>query len=70
MVGWLSPGKDDRRASQLASQVGLNLAPISHYCLEPLARGGLFFGFASTDEQAIRLGVSKLAAALAHLCNR
>jgi GntR family transcriptional regulator/MocR family aminotransferase len=67
LVGWLPPGKDDRRAAQLAAQVGIALMAISTYSLEPLARGGLVFGFATTNEEAIPGGVQRLAATLEHL---
>ena len=67
LVGWLPPGKDDRRAAQLAAQVGIQVLPISTYSLEPLSRGGLVFGYAGTDEEAILHGVKTLAAALEQL---
>jgi hypothetical protein len=38
--------------------------PISRCSLEPLPRGGLLFGFASTGEQEIRQGVRRLAGVL------
>ena len=64
LVGWLPPGKDDRRAAALADAVGITVAPVSAFSLEPLPRGGLIFGFAGIDEEEIRVGVRKLAAAL------
>jgi GntR family transcriptional regulator/MocR family aminotransferase len=64
LVGWLPPGIDDRRAALLAAASGLNLTPISRYSLEPLPRGALLFGYASTGEEEIRLGVKKLVEAL------
>lgn len=67
LVGWLPPGKDDRRAAQLAAQVGIQVLPVSAYSLEPLARGGLVFGYAGTDEEAIPHEVKRLAAAIEHL---
>ena len=67
LVGWLPPGKDDRRASRLAAQVGIEVMPISTFSLEPLPRGGLLFGYARTDEEAILHGVKRLQAALEHL---
>jgi GntR family transcriptional regulator/MocR family aminotransferase len=60
-VGWLPPTKNDQQAAKLASQVGIEVMPISKYTLEPLSRGGLIFGYAATDEEAITLGVKKLA---------
>nr|HET6902593.1 PLP-dependent aminotransferase family protein [Ktedonobacteraceae bacterium] len=67
LVGWLPPGKDDRRASRLAAQVGIEVMPISTFSLEPLPRGGLLFGYARTDEESIPLQVRTLAAALEQL---
>jgi GntR family transcriptional regulator/MocR family aminotransferase len=67
LVGWLPPGKDDRRASRLAAQVGIEIMTISTFSLEPLPRGGLLFGYARTDEEAILHGVKTLAAALEQL---
>ena len=57
LVGWLPVGLDDERAAELAAEVGLAVVPISRYSLEPLPRGGLHFGFAGTDEEAMRRGV-------------
>jgi GntR family transcriptional regulator / MocR family aminotransferase len=67
LVGWLPPGKDDGRAAHLAAQMGIAAMPISTHSLEPLARGGLVFGFASTQEEVIPDGVRRLAAALEQL---
>jgi len=67
LVGWLPPGKDDRRAAKLAAQIGIQVLPISTYSLEPLSRGGLVFGYAGTDEEAIPHEVKTLAAALEQL---
>jgi GntR family transcriptional regulator/MocR family aminotransferase len=67
LVGWLPPGIDDRRATALAEDAGITVAPISRFSLEPLPRGGLLFGFAGTDEAAIELGVKKLAVAFEQL---
>jgi GntR family transcriptional regulator / MocR family aminotransferase len=67
LVGWLPPGKDDRRAARLAAQVGIQVLPISTYSLEPLSHGGLVFGYAGTNEEAIPHEVKTLAAALEQL---
>lgn len=67
LVGWLPPGKDDRYAAHLAEREGIAVMAISTYSLEPLPRGGLVFGFAGTDEEAIPQGVQRLAAVLEHL---
>jgi GntR family transcriptional regulator/MocR family aminotransferase len=67
LVGWLPPGKDDVRASQLAAEAGIKAIPISRQSLEALPRGGLLLGFAGTNEAGIRQGVKDLAAALKRL---
>lgn len=67
LVGWLPPEKDDQRAAELAAGVGIVVSPISRYSLEPLSRGGLLFGYASTNEEEILLSVKRLAAALEQL---
>jgi GntR family transcriptional regulator / MocR family aminotransferase len=67
LVGWLPPDKDDQRAAKLAAEVGIQVMAISKYSLEPLPRGGLVFGYAGTDEEAILHGVKTLAAALEQL---
>jgi GntR family transcriptional regulator/MocR family aminotransferase len=64
LVGWLPPEIDDRHAANLAAQLGIEVVPISRCSLEPLPRGGLLFGFASTGEQEIRQGVRRLAGVL------
>ncbi|HEY6287113.1 MAG TPA: PLP-dependent aminotransferase family protein, partial [Ktedonobacteraceae bacterium] len=66
-VGWLPPGKDDQRAAKLATQVGIEVMAISTYSLEPMSRGGLLFGYAGVSEEAITLGVKKLAEILEQL---
>ncbi|GCE29565.1 GntR family transcriptional regulator [Dictyobacter alpinus] len=67
LVGWLPPRKDDRRAARLAAQVNIQVLPISTYSLEPLSRGGLVFGYASTNEETIPHEVERLQAALEDL---
>jgi GntR family transcriptional regulator / MocR family aminotransferase len=67
LVGWLPPGKDDQRAAKLATQVDIEVIAISKYSLESLPRGGLIFGYAGVSEEAITLGVKKLAEILDQL---
>jgi GntR family transcriptional regulator/MocR family aminotransferase len=67
LVGWLPPDKDDRRAADLAATVGVEVAPLSRYSLEPLPRGGLLFRFANSNQEELVLGVKRLAEALKQL---
>ena len=64
LIGWLPPEKNDRRAAALAVQVSIEATPISKFSLEPLPRGGLLFGYASTKERDILSGVKRLAVVL------
>jgi len=64
LVGWLPLDKDDCLAASLAARAGIEVTPISKYCLEALPRGGLVLGYASTIAEAILPGVKRLAAAL------
>lgn len=68
LVGWPPPGKDDQHAAKLASQVSIEVGVISKCSLEPLSCGGLLFGYASPNEQAMLHGVQTLAAVLEQLC--
>ena len=63
----MPPGMDDVQASELAAEAGIKAIPISRQSLEPLPRGGLLLGFASTTEEGIRQGVKDLVAALKRL---
>jgi DNA-binding transcriptional MocR family regulator len=47
--------------------VGIEVMSISIFSLEPLPRGGLLFGYARTNEEAIPRQVKALAAVLEHL---
>ncbi len=67
LVGWLPPEKDDRRAAELATTVGVEVAPLSRYSLEPLKRGGLLLGFANSNQEELLLGVKRLATVLKQL---
>jgi len=67
LVGWLPAGADDRRASDLAAAVGVEVAPLSRYSLEALPRGGLLLSFANSDLEELLLGVKRLAVALKQL---
>jgi GntR family transcriptional regulator/MocR family aminotransferase len=67
LVGWLPHAIDDRRAADLATTVGVDVAPLSRYSLEALPRGGLLLSFANSDQEELLLGVRRLAVALKRL---
>jgi GntR family transcriptional regulator/MocR family aminotransferase len=63
LMGWLEGG-DDQPASQAAAQAGVEAPPLSRYCAERRARGGLLFGYAGSDARQIRDAVRRLGPAL------
>ena len=65
LVGWLPKNVCDRCASTKALAHNVAAAALSNYSERSLNRGGLILGYAATDEQQIKTGVQKLAAALA-----
>ncbi|MGL5875302.1 MAG: aminotransferase class I/II-fold pyridoxal phosphate-dependent enzyme [Xenococcaceae cyanobacterium] len=64
LVLWLPPGMDDRLASQQAAAHGVDVLPLSLFCLESPDRGGLLLGYAATNEREIEDGVRRLGIAL------
>ena len=64
LVAWLPAHVDDRVVAQLALEQGVEVAPISRFCMAPPRRGGLMLGYASADSAALRDGVRRLARAL------
>ena len=63
-IGWLPDGMDDLAVVRQAAAHGLDLWPVSHFSLEPLARQGLLLGYGGYSVQEIKAGVRRLAAAL------
>jgi GntR family transcriptional regulator/MocR family aminotransferase len=64
LIGWLPDGISDREVSLRAAEAGLNLAPVSAYCINQNLRGGLLLGYTAFDEKHIRQGIKKLARVL------
>jgi GntR family transcriptional regulator/MocR family aminotransferase len=67
-LGDLAMGLDDQRAAEEAAARGVEVSPLSLYRLdgrEEPRRNALLLGFAPVDPPAIRLGMERLAAALA-----
>ncbi|MFN4170530.1 MAG: PLP-dependent aminotransferase family protein [Pseudorhodobacter sp.] len=54
---FLAPGIDERVVVAQAAERGVTLAPLGRYCLEPIAQGGLVFGFGSATPEEIRTGI-------------
>ena len=63
-VGWLPVGMDEQAVVRQGTAHGLELTPISTFCLEPLARQGLLLGYGGFSVPEIKAGVRHLAAVL------
>jgi GntR family transcriptional regulator/MocR family aminotransferase len=63
-VAWLPPGVDDRHASAVAAQHGIEAAALANYSYRRLERGGLVLGYGGLQPEAIVTGMRTLAAAL------
>ena len=61
VIGWLPENAGDREISRKAYRQGLNISPLSFYCVNNFGRGGLLFGYTGFDEKQIKKGVEKLA---------
>ena len=64
IVGWLPENISDKVASERAAREGVQAAPLSPFCTEPLPRGGLILGFTSVNPKQIKDGVRRMARAL------
>ena len=64
VMGWLSPGIDNRRVWQLALARGVDAPPLSAHARLPQPRGGLVLGYACVRPPEIRAGVERLALAV------
>jgi GntR family transcriptional regulator / MocR family aminotransferase len=64
LIGWLPKGALDTVWARAAGSVGVETMPLSKYCLVPMKRDGLVFGYAAYGRAATRLGIERLAGAL------
>ncbi|HEX8749372.1 MAG TPA: PLP-dependent aminotransferase family protein [Pyrinomonadaceae bacterium] len=67
LIGWLPRGVSDREVSRRGAEAGLNLAPVSAYCINQKLRGGLLLGYTAYDEKHIRQGIKNLARVLTNI---
>ena len=66
-IAYLRDGLDAATLTQAAARRGVTVAPISRFCLEPVARDGLVLGFSGFTSAEIRGGVLDLRRAIADL---
>nr|WP_272209767.1 hypothetical protein [Marinicella sp. W31]MDC2875594.1 hypothetical protein [Marinicella sp. W31] len=53
----LAPHIDAKLVVEQARERGVILAPLSRYCLQPIEKNGLVFGFGSAPPEALRKGI-------------
>jgi GntR family transcriptional regulator/MocR family aminotransferase len=63
-VGWLPDGMDDLSLVREAAANGIDLAPVSSFSIEPMARKGVLLGYSEYSVDQIRDGVQRLAAVM------
>jgi len=64
LMGWLREGVDDAAAAQSAFAGGVEVTPLSAYCIEPPARGALRLGYTGYTPREIRAATRQLAKSL------
>lgn len=67
LIGWLPDDANDQDVSRLAAMAGIDVRPLSFYCIEARRRPGLLLGYTGIKVAEIRLGVRKLAKILRSL---
>ncbi len=63
-IGWLPDGLEEADVLRQAAAQGLDLWPVSKFCLNPLTRQGLLLGYGSATQADLADGIRRLAAAL------
>jgi len=61
LIGWLPEGVDDRAAARAALAGGVEVTPLSAYCIEPPMCGALRLGYTGYTPAEIRRAVRQLA---------
>jgi GntR family transcriptional regulator/MocR family aminotransferase len=64
LIGWLREDLNDRVLSREAARAGVDVRPLSFYCIESRLRPGLLLGYTGISKAEIRLGLRKLAKVL------
>jgi len=67
LVAWLRPGIDDQSAARMTAQYGVDVVPLSMFCIKPLRRKGLVLGYSAYEANRIQKAVKELCGALARL---
>ncbi len=64
LIGWLPHNRDDRQITYAAASAGVDVMPISHYCLETHERPGILLGYTAVGREEMQAGVRSLARVL------
>jgi GntR family transcriptional regulator / MocR family aminotransferase len=64
LIGWLPHHRDDRQITSAAASSGVDVMPISHYCLETYERPGILLGYTAVGREEMKAGVRSLARVL------
>lgn len=64
LIGWLAPNFDELEVAEKAFENGLNVMPLSTYCIEAKLPAGIILGYTGFNEKEIREGVRKLLESL------
>lgn len=62
LIDCLREGVSDREGSRRGADAGMNLAPVSAYCIDQKLRGGLLLGYTAFDERHIKRGHKEVGA--------
>ena len=60
LIGWLAEGLNEIEVAENAAENGLNLTPLSSYCIENNLPAGIILGYTGFDEKQIRQGIQRL----------
>ena len=63
-VAWLPKGMDAISLAREAANQGIDIAPVSHFSIEPLARNGILLGYGDYSVEQIQDGMRHLAKAM------
>lgn len=67
LLGWLPKHADDQVAFRAATDAGIEVTPLSSYCIAPPKRGALRLGYTGYKPREIRRATRRLAEALSNI---
>jgi GntR family transcriptional regulator / MocR family aminotransferase len=70
LVAWLAAGIDDGVAARTAAKRGVDVVPLSTFCIRPLRRKGIVLGYSAYEPVRIRSAVIRLCSVLSELDRR